>query len=91
MSEENLDEKLEKKSAKPAPEDLDDDQEIEEWIGEEDWGEEEEIEQAVEAEPEVPEYIDNGDGTIRDPRHNIMWMRTDSFKDFGYGITVPAD
>lgn len=90
MGDENLDEKIDKKTAKPVPEDLDLDdeaQDVEEWIGDEDWGEEEEIEQAVEAEPEIPQYIDNGDGTISDPQHNLMWLKTDSFKDFGYGIT----
>lgn len=87
MSDKDLDEKLEKKTAPSAPEDLDDDHEVDEWIGDENWGEEEDVEVAVEAEPEIPDYIDNGDGTISDPRHNLMWMKTDSFKEFGYGIT----
>ncbi len=74
-----------------AREDLDDsyDEEddiydIDEWIGDDDWGEEEEEDEV--AEPDVPQYIDNGDGTISDSMHNIMWMKTDSYKEFNYGI-----
>ncbi|OGW27098.1 MAG: hypothetical protein A3K09_08405 [Nitrospinae bacterium RIFCSPLOWO2_12_FULL_47_7] len=58
-----------------------------EWLGEDDWGEEKEDEAVAVAEPEVPEYVDNGDETISDPLHHIMWKKADSFKDFSYGIT----
>ena len=57
----------------------------EEWIGEDDWGEEEEGEELFE---EIgPSYVDNGDGTISDTRNNLMWTKTDSYAEFGYGIT----
>ena len=67
-----------------APELLDDDNETE-WIGEEEWGDEEEEDVAV-IEEEVPNFVDNGDGTISDTRSNLMWKKDDSFKEFGYGI-----
>ncbi|MBI5427592.1 MAG: DUF1566 domain-containing protein [Nitrospinae bacterium] len=28
-----------------------------------------------------PRFIDNGDGTIKDTRYNLMWMRNDSYQD----------
>ncbi len=81
-------EKVEKKPAKPVPEDSEDEShDVEEWIGEEDWGEETESEEGVVVEPELPQFIDNGNETITDPQRNLTWKRADSFKDFGYGIT----
>ena len=56
----------------------------EEWIGE-DWDEEKDEEVEV-AESETPAFVDNGNETISDTRHNLMWSKTDSFHEFGYGI-----
>ena len=66
------------------PEFLDDEPETE-WVGEEEWGDEEEENVAL-VEDEVPTFVDNGDGTISDTRANLMWKKDDSFKEFGYGI-----
>ena len=66
------------------PELLDDETETE-WVGEEEWGDEEEENVAL-VEEEVPTFIDNGDGTISDTRANLMWKKDDSFKEYGYGI-----
>ena len=66
------------------PELLDDEPETE-WVGEEEWGDEEEENVAL-VEEEVPTFVDNGDGTISDTRANLMWKKDDSFKEFGYGI-----
>ncbi|SUZ48789.1 uncharacterized protein METZ01_LOCUS1643 [marine metagenome] len=66
------------------PELLDDEPETE-WVGEEEWGDEEEENVAL-VEEEVPAFVDNGDGTITDTRANLMWKKDDSFKEFGYGI-----
>ena len=66
------------------PEALDDELETE-WVGEDEWGDEEEEDVAV-LEEEVPNFIDNGDGTISDTRSNLMWKQDDSFKEYGYGI-----
>jgi len=66
------------------PELLDDEGETE-WIGEEEWADEEEEDLAL-VEEEVPNFVDNGDGTISDTRSNLMWKKDDSFKEFGYGI-----
>ena len=44
------------------PELLDDEPETE-WVGEEEWGDEEEENVAL-VEEEVPAFVDNGDGTI---------------------------
>ena len=57
-----------------------------EWIGEEEWVEDEDDAELAEEE-EVPPFIDNGDGTISDTHHQLMWTKTDSFTEFGYGIT----
>ena len=57
-----------------------------EWIGEEEWGDEEEEDVAL-AEEELPNFVDNGDGTISDTHSNLMWKKDDSYKEFGYGIT----
>ena len=66
------------------PELLDDEDETE-WIGEEEWTDEEEEDLAL-VEEEVPNFVDNGEGTISDTRSNLMWKKDDSFKEFGYGI-----
>ena len=66
------------------PELLDDETETE-WVGEEEWEDEEEENVAL-VEEEVPAFVDNGDGTITDTRANLMWKKDDSFKEFGYGI-----
>ena len=66
------------------PELLDDEPETE-WVGEEEWGDEEEENVAL-VEEEVPTFVDNGDGTISDTRANLMWKKDDSFKEYGYGI-----
>ena len=66
------------------PELLDDETETE-WVGEEEWGDEEEENVAL-VEEEVPAFVDNGDGTITDTRANLMWKKDDSFKEYGYGI-----
>jgi len=63
---------------------LDDENETE-WVGEEEWGDEEEEDVAL-VEEEVPSFIDNGDGTISDTQANLMWKKDDSFKEYGYGI-----
>jgi hypothetical protein len=55
----------------------------EEWLGEEDFEEEDE---AV-LEEEVPSYVDNGDGTVSDTRNSLMWKKSDSYDEFKYGIT----
>ena len=66
------------------PELLDDEPETE-WVGEEEWEDEEEENVAL-VEDEVPAFVDNGDGTISDTRANLMWKKDDSFKEYGYGI-----
>ena len=63
---------------------LDDETETE-WVGEEEWGDEEEENVAL-VEEEVPNFIDNADGTISDTQANLMWKKDDSFKEYGYGI-----
>ena len=62
-----------------------DDETETEWVGEEEWGDEEEENVAL-VEEEVPNFIDNGDGTISDTQANLMWKKDDSFKEYGYGI-----
>jgi len=62
-----------------------DDETETEWVGEEEWGDEEEENVAL-VEDEVPAFVDNGDGTISDTRSSLMWKKDDSFKEFGYGI-----
>ncbi|QPJ65064.1 MAG: DUF1566 domain-containing protein [Candidatus Nitrohelix vancouverensis] len=60
----------------------------EEFIGGDEWGEEEEDEEgSALAEEEIPNYIDNGDGTIGDTRNKLIWKKDDSYREFGYGIT----
>ena len=67
------------------PEFIEDEPETE-WVGEEEWGDEEEEDVAL-AEEELPNFVDNGDGTISDTHSNLMWKQDDSYKEYGYGIT----
>lgn len=97
--EENLDEVAEEKPESEGSQDqeaLDDPQEAlddpddegfedVEWIGEKDWDDIDEDEEEEQL-PTYQEFVDNGDGTISDPRNSIMWAKADSFKEFGYGI-----
>lgn len=55
----------------------------EEWLGEEEWDEEDQdlIEEVV------PDFADNGDGTVSDTRNSLMWKKSDSFAEYGYGVT----
>ncbi len=57
-----------------------------EWVGEDEWGDEDEEGIAV-VEEEVPDFVDNGDGTISDTCSNLMWKKDDSYKEYSYGIT----
>jgi len=91
--EENLDEiseeepEPEKSQGQDTLEDLDDDEGFEdvEWIGEKDWDDIEEVEKKEQI--VVPQdFVDNGDETISDPRNNLMWAKSDSYSEFGYGI-----
>lgn len=70
---------------KKSPENSAEDTTTEEWIGDE-W-EPEEDEEDLLLEEEAPSFIDNGDGTISDTRHNLMWKKSDSYEEFSYGIT----
>ena len=54
-----------------------------EWTGE-GWDEDEAEDEDLE--PSLPDYVDNGDGTISDPRNHLMWKKSDTFAKFGYGI-----
>ncbi len=56
-----------------------------EWIGGEEWGDEEE--DVAPVEEELPAFVDNGDGTISDTHSKLMWKKDDSYKEYGYGIT----
>ncbi len=79
----------EEKKSQPAPDETlaDEGFDTDEWIGE-DWdeSEEEEGEEDEALVPDVPDYVDNGDGTISDPRNNLMWKQSDTMAQFGYGI-----
>lgn len=57
---------------------------VDEWIGDDDW--EEIDEDAEEEEDEAPQFVDNGNQTISDSRSKLMWKKSDSHADFGYGI-----
>jgi hypothetical protein len=66
--------------------DAEDVSEAEEWIGE-DWEDEvEEEEEDVRVESLAPQFVDNGNETVSDTLHQLMWKKADSFKEFGYGI-----
>jgi hypothetical protein len=77
----------EAKKTLPLNDDFEDEEgfDVDEWIGDDDW---EEIEEEAEAEeePEVPQLVDNGNETISDSITNLMWKKSDSFADFGWGI-----
>jgi hypothetical protein len=64
---------------------IDDDSETE-WVGGEEWGDEEEEDIAV-VEEELPNFVDNGDGTVSDTLTSLMWKKDDSYAEFKYGIT----
>lgn len=70
----------------PLDDDFEDDEgfDVDEWIGDDDWEEieEEESEERL----DVPQLVDNGNETISDPKTSLMWKKSDSFADFGYGI-----
>ena len=57
---------------------------VDEWIGDDDLEEIEEEEK--EEELDVPHLVDNGNETISDSKSNLMWKKSDSCADFGYGI-----
>ncbi len=63
----------------------DEDHVVDEWEGDEGWGEEDEEEDDLIA-PDLPSYVDNGNETISDARNNVMWAKSDSFEEFKYGI-----
>ncbi len=64
---------------------IDDDSETE-WVGGEEWGDEDEEDIAV-VEEELPNFVDNGDGTISDTLTSLMWKKDDSYAEYKYGIT----
>jgi hypothetical protein len=72
----------EAKKTSPLDDDFEDDAgfDVDEWIGDDD--EEEEPEEEL----DVPQFVDNGNETISDSRSSLMWKKSDSFADFGYGI-----
>lgn len=76
----------EAKKALPIDDDFEDEAgfDVDEWIGDDDW---EEIEEEEEEEIDVPQLVDNGNGTISDSRSSLMWHKSDSFAEFSYGIT----
>lgn len=76
----------EAKKALPLDDDFEDEAgfDVDEWIGDDDW---EEIEEDEEEELDVPQLVDNGNGTISDSKSSLMWHKSDSFAEFGYGIT----
>ena len=77
----------EAKKTSPLDDDFEDEAgfDVGEWIGDDDWEEiEEEAEE--EKEPDVPQFVDNGNETISDSRASLMWKKSDSIADFGYGI-----
>lgn len=57
-----------------------------EWVGEDEWGDEED-EDVASTEEELPNFVDNGDGTVSDTLSHLMWKKDDSYKEYGYGIT----
>jgi len=76
----------EAKETLPLDDDFEDEEgfDVDEWIGDDDW---EEIEEEEEEEDfGAPQFVDNGNETISDSKSNLMWKKSDSFADFGYGI-----
>ena len=84
MSDEELKEEQEPEEGAEGIPDQDDEDAQTEWLGEEEWDDEEDEDEI--AEQEVPSFIDNGDGTISDPRNKLMWAKADSYAVFKYGI-----
>jgi hypothetical protein len=76
----------EAKKALPLDDDFEDDEgfDVDEWIGDDDW--EEIKEDESEEEPDTPQFVDNGNETVSDSRASLMWKKSDSFFDFGFGI-----
>ncbi|CCQ90736.1 hypothetical protein NITGR_360074 [Nitrospina gracilis 3/211] len=66
-------------------EDLQDEDFDVDWIGEEDWDEIESEEDDEEI-PLGPQFVDNGNETVSDAHNNLMWKKSDSFAEYGYGI-----
>jgi hypothetical protein len=75
----------EAKKTLPLDDDFEDEEgfDVDEWIGDDDW---EEIEEEEEEELDVPQFVDNGNETISDSKSKLMWKKSDSFDEFGYGI-----
>jgi hypothetical protein len=59
---------------------------VDEWEGDEGWSEEEDDDEDALIVPDIPNYVDNENGTVSDSRHSIMWAQSDSFEEFKYGI-----
>ena len=86
MSDEELKEEQEPEEGAEGTPGHDEEELNTEWLGEEEWGDEEDEEELTEKE-EVPSFVDNGDGTISDTQGKLMWARSDSYAEFKYGIT----
>ena len=74
-------------SDEAADSELIDDEMETEWVGGDEWGDEEEEETTAVVEEELPNFVDNGDGTVSDTLTNLMWKKDDSYAEFKYGIT----
>ncbi|PIQ97230.1 MAG: hypothetical protein COV67_05370 [Nitrospinae bacterium CG11_big_fil_rev_8_21_14_0_20_56_8] len=86
-NEEDLEQEDEESSASAGPDEDPDSGEYDvDFIDEDEWGEEKEEEEELPKET-VPLFVDNGDGTISDPRNKLMWKKDDSYHQYGYGIT----
>jgi len=85
MSDEELKEEQEPEESNGGIPDHDEGELHTEWLGEEEWDDEEEAEEDEPIE-ELPSFVNNGDGTISDPRSKLMWIQTDSYAEFKYGI-----
>jgi Protein of unknown function (DUF1566) len=74
------------KKTLPLDDDFEDEEgfDVDEWIGDDDWEEAEESEE--EEDIYAPQFVDNGNETISDSKANLMWKKSDSFAEFGYGI-----
>lgn len=87
MSDEELSEEQEPKVDSDNPPGDEEEELNTEWLGEEEWDDEENEKDEDElAEEEVPSFVDNGDGTISDTRSKLMWVQSDSYAEFKYGI-----
>lgn len=76
----------EAKNTLPLDEGFEDDEgfDVDEWVGDDDWEEIEEEE--AEEDYDTPQFVDNGNETVSDSRASLMWKKSDSFAEFGYGI-----